>query len=124
MDVVPDALRAMRAQFGGGVEDWTSSSEDANGDDAGSNHQVVWRHVSGRATLIEGDILTKRPELSRYFDAVYDKDSFGALQLDMRPKFCEDCPNSPRMARRFTSRLRLWNRGGIPGRRFTWRRTT
>ena len=31
----------------------------------------------------------KRPELNGKFDAVYDKDSFGALQLDMRQPFCE-----------------------------------
>merc|ERR1719276_425278 len=31
----------------------------------------------------------KRPELVNSFDAVYDKDSFGALTLDMRSPFCD-----------------------------------
>jgi len=39
--------------------------------------------------IFEGDIFTKRPELVKSFDTIYDKDSFGALPLDMRPKFCE-----------------------------------
>merc|ERR1712085_94925 len=34
-------------------------------------------------------MLAKRPALVRSFDAIYDKDSFGALDLDARPKFCE-----------------------------------
>eukprot|EP00579_Thalassiosira_antarctica_P000233 CAMPEP_0201867028 /NCGR_PEP_ID=MMETSP0902-20130614/1426_1 /ASSEMBLY_ACC=CAM_ASM_000551 /TAXON_ID=420261 /ORGANISM="Thalassiosira antarctica, Strain CCMP982" /LENGTH=224 /DNA_ID=CAMNT_0048392129 /DNA_START=76 /DNA_END=750 /DNA_ORIENTATION=- len=80
IDIVPDALKAMRIQFGG-MEDWSSESTKGS--------ELVWKHKSGRATLFEGDMLMKRPELMRSFDAIYDKDSFGALQLGMRPKFCE-----------------------------------
>jgi len=81
IDIVPDALKAMRQQFGDEMEHWSSENENEGG--------LVWRHESGRATLIEGDVLMKRPKLLKSFDAVYDKDSFGALPLAMRPKFCE-----------------------------------
>ena len=80
IDIVPAALKAMRGQFGD-MEDWSSESEKAS--------EVVWKHKSGRATLLEGDVFVKRPELLKSFDAVYDKDSFGAMHLDMRPTFCE-----------------------------------
>jgi hypothetical protein len=79
IDIVPGALEAMRGQFGD-AEDWSSEK---NGSD------VVWKHKSGRATTIEGDMLMKRPELADSFDAVYDKDSFGALSPDMRSPFCD-----------------------------------
>lgn len=84
IDIVPDALKAMRSQFGD-MEDWTSESETESEKEIG----VVWKHNSGRATLFQGDVLMKRPELVNSFDAVYDKDSFGALSLDMRSPFCD-----------------------------------
>ena len=85
IDIVPDALASMRSQFDGGKDvvgedDWLVEVSDNN---------KVWKHKSGRATLYEGDILTKRPELAQSFDVIYDKDSFGALTLDMRDKFCQ-----------------------------------
>jgi hypothetical protein len=39
--------------------------------------------------LYVGDVLQKRPELNEQFDAVYDKDAFGALTLDMRQSYCQ-----------------------------------
>ena len=33
--------------------------------------------------------MQKRPELNAQFDAVYDKDSFGALSLDLRNPYCD-----------------------------------
>lgn len=80
IDLVPEALAAMRQQFGS-ADSWTSSTKE----DAG----LVWKHDSGRVTLYEGDMLKKRSELENTFDAIYDKDSFGALTMDLRPKFCE-----------------------------------
>lgn len=80
IDIVPEALKAMRGQFGD-MADWSSESK--------KESELVWKHKSGRATLYEGDAFMKRPELENSFDAIYDKDSFGALPLDMRPKFCE-----------------------------------
>lgn len=53
-----------------------------------SSNTKKWQHKSGRATLVEGDMLQKRIELNKSFDAIYDKDSFGALGLDMRSIFC------------------------------------
>jgi hypothetical protein len=50
---------------------------------------VVWTHASGRATLYETDILQDVPAWHAHFDAVYDKDSFGALEKDMRNAYCE-----------------------------------
>jgi hypothetical protein len=81
IDLVPEALAAMRQQFGGDANDWSSSGRE----DSGS---ICWKHKSGRATLYEGDMLTKRPELFNSFDAIYDKDSFGALTKDIRKIFC------------------------------------
>eukprot|EP00980_Cylindrotheca_fusiformis_P011640 scaffold2751_cov131-Cylindrotheca_fusiformis.AAC.7 len=80
IDLVPEALEAMRRNFGDSKE-WTSSAKE----DAG----LIWKHNSGRATLYEGDMLLRRPELEQSFDVVYDKDSFGALTKDLRPTYCE-----------------------------------
>jgi hypothetical protein len=79
IDIVPEALEAMRFQFGDS-EDWSSSTTDDG---------IVWKHKSGRALLYEGDMMKKRTSLVNTFDAIYDKDSFGALTLDLRAKFCE-----------------------------------
>jgi hypothetical protein len=81
IDLVPAAVEGMRQQFGGSESDWTRSME--------GESTVVWNHASGRATLYQGDMLAKRPELTAKFDAIYDKDSFGALDLDMRKPFCQ-----------------------------------
>ena len=97
IDIVPDALASMRSQFGDGGkkdvadrDDWTVEEVSDKNDSS-----KVWKHKSGRATLYEGDVLMKRPELVQSFDVIYDKDSFGALTLDMRSKVscynCEEC---------------------------------
>lgn len=105
LDIVPDALDVMRATFGVDASDWSSSSfstaavtaadaltgvgRDDGDDDGGTNAAVnIWKHKSGRATLIESDVLTNMPELAKSFDVVYDKDSFGALSLDDRSEYC------------------------------------
>jgi hypothetical protein len=96
MDIVPDALGIMRGMFGDDEDDWSSSSlagtaasGGGNNDDVIDGATVVWKHKSGRATLLEGDALTFRPGLANAFDAVYDKDSFGALSIHDRRMFCE-----------------------------------
>lgn len=82
IDLVPAAVQAMRRQFGGSdQDDWTCT-------EIQDDTTVVWRHKSGRATLYVGDMMQKRPELNQAFDAVYDKDSFGALPLDLRKRYC------------------------------------
>lgn len=81
IDLVAEAVEEMRKGFGDD-DDRAWTKEEADGD-------VVWTHRSGRATLIVGDALKKRPNLSNSFDAVYDKDSFGALSQDLRKPFCE-----------------------------------
>mmetsp|Transcript_22205 Transcript_22205/g.24990 ORF Transcript_22205/g.24990 Transcript_22205/m.24990 type:complete len:178 (+) Transcript_22205:1150-1683(+) len=70
---------------------WTQqkSNDDDNHNDNGNTDDVVWTHKSGRVTLIVGDVLKKRPHLSNSFDAVYDKDSFGALSKELRTPFCD-----------------------------------
>jgi hypothetical protein len=75
-DLVPAALKSMRGQFKG---EWTSE-EYAD--------KKVWTHDSGRVVLYETDILVRRPELEAKFDAIYDKDAFGALDYEMRKPFC------------------------------------
>ncbi len=80
VDIVPDALAEIRRQFGPCNHDWEVEKQGSI---------VIWKHKSGRATLYEGDIMTHRNELEKTFDAVYDKDSFGALDPTMRQQFCE-----------------------------------
>mmetsp|Transcript_19383 Transcript_19383/g.46822 ORF Transcript_19383/g.46822 Transcript_19383/m.46822 type:complete len:297 (+) Transcript_19383:156-1046(+) len=85
IDLVPEAVDSMREQFNDDSDDkatWTK-------DDATEPNTVVWKHSSGRATLYVGDMLQKRSELNEKFDVVYDKDSFGALDKDMRRPYCE-----------------------------------
>jgi hypothetical protein len=79
IDLVPAAVAAMRSQFLEG--EWTKEESD-------DGSTICWKHDSGRATLYEGDALQSRPELQGKFDAVYDKDSFGALPKDLRKGFC------------------------------------
>jgi len=76
IDLVPEAVERMKSQFS---NDWTKHED---GD------TIVWKHGSGRANLIIGDALQHRSELEDTFDAVYDKDSFGALEKTMRNEFC------------------------------------
>lgn len=78
IDLVPSAVAAMRSQFDG---DWAKEERD--------DGTVVWKHESGRATLYQGDALQSRSELIKSFDAAYDKDSFGALDVSMRTLFCK-----------------------------------
>ena len=78
LDLVPDALKAMRSQFDGA---WTTETL--------KDGTVSWKHESGRVTQLEGDVLKPRPYLNGVFDAVYDKDSFGALSKDMRHDYCQ-----------------------------------
>lgn len=80
IDLVAEAVEEMREGFGDDDSAWTK--EESDGD-------TVWVHKSGRATLIVGDALKKRSNLNNSFDAVYDKDSFGALSKDLRKPFCE-----------------------------------
>jgi len=80
IDLVSDAIDALRKGFGDDDSAWTR--EESEGD-------ILWRHRSGRATLIVGDALKKRSNLLNSCDAVYDKDSFGALSKDLRKPFCD-----------------------------------
>lgn len=79
IDLVPAAVAAMRKQFGS--SDWTKQ-ERANG-------MVEWKLAHGRATLYQGDVLSVLPQLQGSFDAIYDKDSFGALPLQIRSDYCK-----------------------------------
>lgn len=79
IDLVPAAVGAMRQQFGPEKE-WSQSDQE--------NDMVEWTHSSKRATLFQGDVLSVLPQLERSFDAVYDKDSFGALPKDLRSGYC------------------------------------
>ena len=59
---------------------WTKTHE-PDGD-------LIWKHRNGRVTFIVGDVTKPRPAFVNSFDAVYDKDSFGALPMTVRPAFC------------------------------------
>jgi len=78
IDLVPAAVEEMKKQFGCDAV-WTKNEKD---------NTITWSHDSGRANLMVGDALQQRPELTNAFDAVYDKDSFGALQKEMRKGYC------------------------------------
>ena len=86
IDLVPAAVDVMRQQFGGLDADWTKQEEDGQ---SSSSNTIIWKHSSGRATLYAGDMMQKRPELNAKFDAVYDKDAFGALPLELRQPYCQ-----------------------------------
>ena len=79
IDLVPAAVEEMKKQFGNEAT-WTKDEKD---------NTIIWSHYSGRATLLVGDALQHRPELVNKFDAVYDKDSFGALSKEMRNGYCK-----------------------------------
>lgn len=80
---MPDAVEAMKVQFGRSPDDWSKMEPDDEGDNS-----VYWSHASGRATLVVGDAFQHRLAWVNRFDAVYDKDSFGALGAQMRKGFC------------------------------------
>ena len=80
IDLVPEAVDTLRKNFGEPDDQWTVAT-------LGSS--VVWKHKGGRATLYAGNMLEKRPELENKCNAVYDKDSFGALDKNDRKPFCQ-----------------------------------
>lgn len=91
IDLVPEAIEAMKKRFdddGGNDCTWTKNESLSDDDDDNDDGDVIWTHKSGRVTLIVGDALKKRSYLNNSFDAVYDKDSFGALPISMRKSFC------------------------------------
>jgi len=87
IDLVAKAIEAMKNRFDDDDSCWTKEEESSSND--GTAGDVVWKHKSGRATFIVGDALRKRSNLNNSFDAVYDKDSFGALQKQLRKSFCQ-----------------------------------
>mmetsp|Transcript_27440 Transcript_27440/g.38615 ORF Transcript_27440/g.38615 Transcript_27440/m.38615 type:complete len:276 (+) Transcript_27440:147-974(+) len=86
LDLVPAAIEAMKSQFDGTWEKQEQSHDNDAGDSTGT---IIWTHESGRATLYQGDIFIERKELFNKFHAIYDKDSFGALEKSMRPTYCD-----------------------------------
>ena len=92
IDLVPEAIEAMKKQFGDNDDDdsniWTKKESSSSDEDDNNDDDIIWTHKSGRVTLIVGDALKKRSYLNNSFDAVYDKDSFGALPISMRKSFC------------------------------------
>ena len=81
IDLIPTALDEMKKQFGSDENDWTQEKDNANG-------MVVWKHISGRAHFMLGNVFTPVAKLANTFDVVYDKDSFGAIQKETRSVFC------------------------------------
>mmetsp|Transcript_8011 Transcript_8011/g.10468 ORF Transcript_8011/g.10468 Transcript_8011/m.10468 type:complete len:279 (+) Transcript_8011:195-1031(+) len=84
LDLVPAAMEAMKSQFDG---TWEKQEEQDTG--GSSSTTTIWTHESGRATLYVGDMMVERKELYSKFHAIYDKDSFGALEKSMRSTFCQ-----------------------------------
>lgn len=89
IDLVAEAIEAMKERFGDGSSCWAKEKQSSDGSGGDDDDDVVWKHESGRVTLIVGDALKKRPNLNNSFDAVYDKDSFGALPKQLRKPFCQ-----------------------------------
>jgi hypothetical protein len=98
IDLLPQAVTSMRKHFSGDDDDddtdWTrkdyavttTNSESKEVENGGM--VCCWQHKSGRVTLYQGDITTSIPELHGTFDAIYDKDSFGAIPPSIRSAFC------------------------------------
>merc|ERR1711865_933777 len=95
IDIVEDAINALKQRFDQGSPDTTNTTTAAA--DATSccwtkTHEpdgdLIWKHRNGRVTFIVGDVTKPRPAFVNSFDAVYDKDSFGALPMTVRPAFC------------------------------------
>jgi len=82
IELVPRAVEEMRKQFSTDDDEWRR-------EDLSNNKMVRWSHSSGTATIYQGDVFTPLTELKGTFDAVYDKDSFGALDKHMRSPFCK-----------------------------------
>lgn len=81
IELVPRAVEEMRRQFSDGDDDCWQREDRPKG-------MVLWKHKSGTVSIYQGDVFTPLTELDNTFDAVYDKDSFGALDLHMRSPFC------------------------------------
>jgi len=75
IDLVPAAIEAMKAHFDG--SDW-KKQESSN----------VNRWSQDRVTLCQADMLQPIEDMQP-FDAVYDKDAFGALEKHMRQPYCQ-----------------------------------
>ena len=103
IDLVPEAVAKMRKQFvlpnkekdddeeedgEGGDKDKTDSDAEWTKTER-DDGMVQWDHSSGRAVLFQGNVFTVMDDLKDVFDAVYDKDSFGALEPTMRSKYCD-----------------------------------
>ena len=80
MEMVPSAVAAMKEQFPGNWKEEASSTPKG---------MTLWKHESDRAEIYQGDVFLKVPGLRSKFDAVYDKDSFGALDPSMRKAFVQ-----------------------------------
>lgn len=96
IDLVEDAINALKQRFDQGSPDTTTNTTAAAADATSccwtKTHEpdgdLIWKHRNGRVTFIVGDVTKPRPAFVNSFDAVYDKDSFGALPMTVRPAFC------------------------------------
>jgi hypothetical protein len=96
IDLLPQAVTSMRKHFSGDDDDadWTrtdyavttTNSESKELENGGM--VCCWQHKSDRVTLYQGDITTSISDLNGTFDAIYDKDSFGAIPPSIRSAFC------------------------------------
>jgi len=81
VELVPKAVELMRRHFSSDDDGvWKKEERPKN--------MVLWTHESGTASIYQGDVLAPLTELEGTCDAVYDKDSFGALDVSMRSPFC------------------------------------
>lgn len=81
IELVPKAVELMRRLFSASDDVWKKEERPGN--------MILWTHESGTAFVYQGDVFTPLKELEGSCDAMYDKDSFGALDLHMRSRFCD-----------------------------------
>lgn len=95
IDFVSEAIEAMKTTFGNDLHEW--KKRDNTELDKNSNI-VKWTSNDNKITLYQANMLQPIPDLliaddaaaqSNKFDVVYDKDSFGALEKNMRNEYCQ-----------------------------------
>ena len=80
LEFIPTAVERLKGQFEGGEEAW-EGSECPGG--------KKWVYAKGRMVVYQADVFVENPELVNVFDAVLDKDAFGAIEKDERARYIE-----------------------------------
>ena len=92
IDLVPEAVEAMKARFGSSMTEWKRYDYNPSESSMSAAIFVKWTSLDDKVPLYQSDMLkpiSHLLETEAKFDAVYDKDSFGALEKHMRPAYSQ-----------------------------------